>query len=682
MAKQTTTSPFRTVAGSYEAPVEGIVDYGAFGRGFEKGLGDLSKIKQEEDVDLGGLEQKLFKTGSSNKLLDGEEVNKDILGDKLLNDYARENSSLFRKGDTEAQKTYLQNLAKVQNSRGNRQTYWNRVGDSEMNDTNFNHNVIDENGKEIPGLTPAVINRIHKDPSFAKNRRIGVKDIIVNGESVGSVAGEYMTISIPDPTGKGGLLKMKEKEIFINYEDMNKEWQNKTFELNYSHESSLSKNKPKGFENKVVPGQMEEKKYDKKTIVNGKAIDAGSTRKIISDDWYNDTENKINLAANEVFNYDQGEMGDGYESAFRQFMDQDFELSPETIQKFKDQGLDITNANQIDKKLGANIKDAEKVNMLRDWWTQSSLITTASIGYDKDITKELNKKDYTNDEIKNGFAVRDNKTIELFEKDGKLFKKGTNRAVANPVKIDRRYKESPFEKSPPGDGDGGESSEVKGRLFNITSNLNNSVYNFSTPGQSSYLKGDGYKDINVKELTGGYFADIDGTKATLTSGRVVRDGNNMFLEIKYDVGRSVADGEKVVDNMTEQFPIARIEKDKNGNEKAVTDFSGRKRFSERIYKAQFGSSTADTATDLLTGDDTVYNDRTQVQKYFFQAGKDETMFRRLDIIRKFEENPNDPSVFDNLTEDDKKQLERARKKGTIGYKFQQAYVASRDLKPK
>ena len=238
-------------------------------------------------------------------------------------------------------------------------------------------------------------------------------------------------------------------------------------------------------------------------------------------------------------------------------------------------------------------------------------------------------------------------------------------------------------------GSRSDSDKVKGRLFNITSNINDSVYNVITPSfddvnpNDNYLKVDGYRDINIKELTGGYFADIDGTKATLTSGRVVRDGNNMFLEIKYDVGRSAADGgKKVVDSMTEQFPIARIEKDENGNENAVTDFAGRKRFAERIYKAQFGSKTADTATDLLTGDDTVYDDRTLVQKYFYKAGKDETMFRRLDIIKKFQENPNDPSIFNNLTKEDEKELERAREEGTIGYEFQQAYVASRDLKPK
>ena len=137
----------------------------------------------------------------------------------------------------------------------------------------------------------------------------------------------------------------------------------------------------------------------------------------------------------------------------------------------------------------------------------------------------------------------------------------------------------------------------------------------------------------------------------------------MFLELTYEA----AGTDKV-----EKFPLARIK-----DNKAITDFDGRKRLTERIYKGQFGASTADAATDLLTGEQNIYKDRTKVQDYFFMSGKDETMFRRLDIIRKFEENPDDPTVFDNLTEDDKKQLGRARSEGTIGYNFQQAYIKSK-----
>ena len=50
MAKQTTRSPFRTTPGSYEAPVEGIVDYGAFQRGFDSSF-IVPQPEEEEEID-------------------------------------------------------------------------------------------------------------------------------------------------------------------------------------------------------------------------------------------------------------------------------------------------------------------------------------------------------------------------------------------------------------------------------------------------------------------------------------------------------------------------------------------------------------------------------------------------------------------------------------------------------
>ena len=49
MAKQTTRSPFRTTPGSYEAPVEGIVDYGAFQRGFDSSFIVPQPVEEEID---------------------------------------------------------------------------------------------------------------------------------------------------------------------------------------------------------------------------------------------------------------------------------------------------------------------------------------------------------------------------------------------------------------------------------------------------------------------------------------------------------------------------------------------------------------------------------------------------------------------------------------------------------
>jgi len=596
--------PTRTVAGSYEAPVEGIVDYGAFQRGFES---TFQEPEKQETIELQGL-KKVFDGGAGgNKLTDGEDIYDDVLGNDLLRTWTKDNSSKFIKSDTEGQKNYLEKVQKVQKSINNKGSLFGNIGDHQLNDTNFNFNFIDENGKGIPGLTPAVINRIHGDPSFAKNRRIGTKDVIVDGRKVGEKAGEYMTISVPDPTGKGGLLKMKEKEIFINYEDMDENWQGNTFQLNYGHEASLSDNKPKGFENKVVAGQMLEKKYDQQTIVGGKTIEAGSTRNIISDDWYNDTEAKMNLAVDKVFNFDQGVMGGGYESAFRQFREQDFQLNPNTIKMLKDAGVDIDRASQITDEMAANIPDAEKVNMLRDWWVQSSLITNASIGYDKDVDQQLKKEDYTNDEIKNGFAVRGDKTIELFEKDGKLFKKGTNRAIENNVKIDRRYKEQPFDEDIDPKDTG--PTTVASFMENIFSK-----FNAATSGASDVLKD---SPIYEKGEEGGILKGDD-AQNTLTLLRGREFNGKKIADVRYTKVGELKDKQGNIIGPDLRLQVFTQTSDKVDPEMSlvnISDAGSRREFLEDIARSKFGSGTT-VSKEIAEAYTNIQTTRSDVQKVF------------------------------------------------------------------
>ena len=527
--------PTRTVAGSYEAPVEGIVDYGAFQRGFES---TFQEFEKQETTELEGL-KKVFDGGAKgNKLTDGEDIYDDVMGDELIKTWGVDNSPKFRESDAQGQNNYLKNVGKVQKSRNNKGSLYKNVGDHQLNDTNFNFNVIDENGKEIPGLTPAVINRVHGDPSLAKNRRIGTKDVIVNGEKVGEKAGEYMTIRVPDPTGKGSLLKMKEKEVFINYEDMDENWQAKTFELNYGHESSLNENKPKDFKNQVAAGQMLEKKYDQQTVVGGKTIAAGSTRNIISDDWY------------------------------------------------------INKASQITDEMATNISDAEKVNMLRDWWVQSSLITTASIGYDKDVDQQLKKEDFTDDEIKNGSAIRDNKTINLFEKDGKLFKKGTNRAVPNPVKIDRRYKEQPFEE----DEDTGDDSVTR-LMENIFSR-----FNAVTSGASNALK-----DSEDSVLEG------EKVENTLTLLRGKKYNGKLITDVKYTKVGELKNGEPDL-----RLQVFTQTSDKEIPQKSLVDISdagSRREFLEDIARSKFGEGTA-ISKEIAEAYTNIQTTRSDVQGVF------------------------------------------------------------------
>ena len=329
----------------------------------------------------------------------------------------------------------------------------------------------------------------------------------------------------------------------------------------------------------------------------------------------------------------------------------------ETIDPKSNRGKNIT--TQVDAKTKAAIKQTKDgivkkhlknrfLSNVDDFYTQ-----------DKNVTFNTSDSEYTNNK-----SYYDSLFSEEIANGQTTFtlKKGANYPRKDLYQTTGLA--SP-EKPETGGGSGGrkQTGNVKGRLFNIASNLNSSVYDFATPGSTNYLKEDGTRTIDIKGLGQGFIADTDGTKAEITNGSVIREGDRMFLELTYEA----AGTDKV-----EKFPLARIK-----DNKAITDFDGRKRLTERIYKGQFGASTADAATDLLTGEQNIYKDRTKVQDYFFMSGKDETMFRRLDIIRKFEENPDDPTVFDNLTEDDKKQLGRARSEGTIGYNFQQAYIKSK-----
>lgn len=557
--------PTRTVAGSYEAPVEGIVDYGAFQRGFES---TFQEPEKQETIELQGL-KKVFDGGAGgNKLTDGEDIYDDVLGNDLLRTWTKDNSSKFIKSDTEGQKNYLEKVQKVQKSINNKGSLFGNIGDHQLNDTNFNFNFIDENGKGIPGLTPAVINRIHGDPSFAKNRRIGTKDVIVDGRKVGEKAGEYMTISVPDPTGKGGLLKMKEKEIFINYEDMDENWQGNTFQLNYGHEASLSDNKPEGFENKVVAGQMLEKKYDQQTIVGGKTIEAGSTRNIISDDWYNDTEAKMNLAVDKVFNFDQGVMGGGYESAFRQFREQDFQLNPNTIKMLKDAGVDIDRASQITDEMAANIPDAEKVNMLRDWWVQSSLITNASIGYDRG---------------ENG------------------------RAIENNVKIDRRYKEQPFDEDIDPKDTG--PTTVASFMENIFSK-----FNAATSGASDVLKD---SPIYEKGEEGGILKGDD-AQNTLTLLRGREFNGKKIADVRYTKVGELKDKQGNIIGPDLRLQVFTQTSDKVDPEMSlvnISDAGSRREFLEDIARSKFGSGTT-VSKEIAEAYTNIQTTRSDVQKVF------------------------------------------------------------------
>lgn len=610
-----------TTPGSYEAPVEGIQDYGAFQRGFTAGIapGLIEKKKQDVRVDSAAKEfdalklNELIETSDTdpiefkkNAALRGQTLS--MLKGELRGDYLK----AARNNDTQSMNDILGQLNNLSEGIGNFNTFLTesqKTDQYDMEASNYrigNYTYTDKEGKE----QPLTFNQL----ADVNNTNPRALSYVQRKDEYGAID-TFLTVK----NSKYGSFE-------VNISDLNTaQIQNKlALKADYGTETA-SHIKENPVVEQITTGSIgpnNTSSYTRTQVINGKSVKTTVTGKKITDKT--DGLNRDNARA----------------FALKSMGEDDFnELMPSFLNGALKR-TDMFSSKEQKDNYKAMLTALQTDQGMKNYAETNGLSLDEAKQSVKDNVNSVIEKSLENEYLKRtGSYEWDNEKREY---------------VPAILDAKRSVSEAPVEKDIEGDGDD-KASEVKGRLFNITSNINDSVYNFITPSadpnNETYLKVDGYKDINIKELTGGYFADIDGTKATLTSGRVVREGNNMFLEIKYDVGRSAADGEKMVDSMNEKFPIARIEKDKNGKDKAVTDFSGRKRFTERIYKAQFGSSTADTATDLLTGDTTVYKDRTKVQSVFGAAGKDETMFRRLDIINKFNNmDKNDPMAFNKVRE--------------------------------
>lgn len=631
-----------TTPGSYEAPVEGIQDYGAFQRGFTAGItpGLVEKKKQDIRVDKAAKEfdalklNELIETSDTdpiefkkNAALRGQTLS--LLKGELRADYLK----AAKNNDTQSMNDILGQLNNLSEGIGNFNTFLTesqKTDQYDMEASNYrigNYTYTDKEGKE----QPLTFNQL----ADVNNTNPKALSYVQKKDEYGAVD-TFLTVK----NSKYGSFE-------VNISDLNAaQIQNKlALKADYGIEAT-SHIKENPIVEQITTGSIgpnNTSSYTTTQVINGKDVKVTVTGRKITDKI--DGLNRENARA----------------FALKSMGEDDFnELMP----SFLNGALKRTDMFSSKEQ-----KDNYKA-MLTALQTEQGMKNYAETnGLSLDEAKQ-SVKDNVNSIIEKSLENEYLKRTGSYEWDSEK-----REYVPAILDAKRSVSEAPVEEVVGDD----KVSQVKGRLFNITSNINDSVYNVITPSANpenkTYLKVDGYKDINVKELTGGYFADIDGTKATLTSGRVVRDGNNMFLEIKYDVGRSTAGGgDKVVDSMTEQFPIARIGKDESGKEKAFTDFAGRKRFAERIYKAQFGSSTADTATDLLTGDSTVYKDRTKVQSVFGSSGKDETMFRRLDIINKYNNmDENDPMAFykvrETMTDEDHDDLMDPANKSDLAVKY-------------
>tara|TARA_R100000995_G_scaffold39469_1_gene18257 strand:+ start:46 stop:1935 length:1890 start_codon:yes stop_codon:yes gene_type:complete len=621
----------KTTPGSYEAPVYGIIDYSGFSKGLEEGAAPgLLFLKEKEEE-----EEEKQKEREGIKIDDilakgGELYGNTFNPNKIIQEDYRREAERIRSlildtstsdSDVKLLKRQHENLAAVNSSLG------------VLIDIDNDPKLYNKNASDLDSLFTSQNSSLEE-----------FRDAYNSGRA-------RPTVKIIDGISVGGF------EIEVNGEKKFLDFQNKI------NENTIKGNVELRADERLKADAIEFGKAQGKTVTE-------------TDSWFNaagDTVKRTKL-------FEQAVASKLEESrvASVNYVSQNEELKPGI---FSDLLLDETFLTEEDrtfikqtggkynkfnkesvKQIMANISETRAENGAEPMSNQDLEIQANN--FIKSKRDEIIVKYVNNELLKNTsdfYTANENETMP----DGSVRRKG----IAYPM--DDMYQSTEAKPEPPtGGGSGGrkQTGNVKGRLFNISSNLNSSVYNYATPGSTNYLKEDGSKTIDLKGLGEGFITDTDGTKAAIKKGSVIREGNRMFLELTYEAGK---------EENNEKFPLGTIVDGEKGPE-FRTDFDGRKILTERIYRGQFGASTVDQAKDLLSGEQNIYKDRTKVQKYFFQAGKDETMFRRLDIIRKFEENPDDPTVFDNLTEDDKKQLGRARSEETIGYKFQQAYIKSKN----
>lgn len=674
-----TTSPFRTTAGSYENPIEGIVDYGAFDRGFQKGIEPgvealKEKKKKEEELDKIELDVSTEGiTGVSKNVMTG---GVDLKTNDLLELNAVEAMSRFRpqyisakrNGNLQLQNRILRSIGNAKKSYSNLAAYVRNLGDPKTIDGNVsNTRFINENGEEtsFDGVQFTDLNN-----NRSNQIRQGVK---VNKNGV----------------AKQGFYVLNEdgEQLFLNTQDMDSAWMATHFKVKNNLQAdigdSVSKDGVNELYNRTATYFTDTNATTTIRLSNGNTVTtkAGDGTKYIRPEFYEKAQaGAVKFAETEF----KDENDPGFESAWNQLS------NDESFTSFLD-GKYIS----PEQRRTEFYTTKQKIAMLQDHAAERWKISVADQGYvvgrSIELTDEYikaNNPDLAASEdgidfdgfreaaVKNGTAVEKDGKFILITNLGRGEKR--NELQYNKTFTQTTKPSDPVEITPIEGSKGTKTGSVRGRLFNIASNLQESIYNVITPStgdDSQFLDKDGYRDINIKQLTGGLAIDIDGTKATLESGQIVREGNNMFLDIALDTGRIGSGEGRVIDQQNRRFRVGGI-KIVEGKETLVPDFAGRKRFTEAVYRGTYSDDkTIGTATDLLTGDRTIYNDRALVQEGFGRAGKDDTMFRRLNVIYNYKSNP---KVFETLNDKDIKLLTGPAKSTYLGEAYQD-FLAGQDF---
>lgn len=340
----------RTTAGSYRAPVQGIVDYGAFEKGFDNAF-DIEAfdrevpewVKLDQEIGVSKFDSGTGTPATENFEGQTENLHPDVVEQPMLNTYVKDKrANKYLKGNEEDEKRALQDLDSLNDYLTKKGTVYTAIGNSDTYDLELSKNapVLDENGEAIiykgkngkdVKLTWGMMNSVHGKPDAKYNRRIEQRSISKGGVDLQPVTGEVITL------GEGE----NAKEYFINYSAINDEYINEHFKIKYNHASSLAE------ANEKIKNPSANQKTKSTTDVELLPGDEGykpglnQTRQevteTISPDYYN-TQNQLAAeSAAKTFNFDTGVKGIGYSSAINQLFNTDFTFSQDVIDKIKQQ---------------------------------------------------------------------------------------------------------------------------------------------------------------------------------------------------------------------------------------------------------------------------------------------------------------------------------------------------------
>ena len=371
MAKQQT----RTSGGAYQNPTEGIVNYGAFGMGIEKGIKpglDFLNKKQKEEEDL-NEKAKNIKLDTSFEVFEGINKNPMTGGDDLksnplltdnatgvLNSIKDSYIASFKNKDKQGMDNSIRKIGNIKSTFNNLAEYIERIGDPGVNDSYVsNTNFINENGERVKFNSVDFTNLNNNSPNAIRQ---------------GSKADKYGKIKEGFYVTSGG------EDIFLNTQDMDKAFLDRSFKLKDRLQDRINQSVAKGGVNSSFNRVPMLNTDTEKTVTikkdNGETvtITGSETRKYIDNDFYTAAEtNAVMFAENTYSNADKS----FFESGWNQFTkDTEFTLSKE-LQK------EIGGRDYRDPRVATELDDNLKIRMMQDRAMELWKISNANRGYIK-----------------------------------------------------------------------------------------------------------------------------------------------------------------------------------------------------------------------------------------------------------------------------------------------------------